>query len=65
MVCPKLDEAITMIRHGNLQRLMPHMPRLLEDLIPLFELANEKSPVHIDVDQVRETIIALKSRGRN
>ncbi|NOX91450.1 MAG: diguanylate cyclase [Gammaproteobacteria bacterium] len=65
MVCPKLDEAITMIRHGNLQRLMPHMPRLLEDLIPLFELANEKSPVHIDVDQVRETIIALKSRGGN
>ena len=64
MVCPKLDEAITMIKHGNLQRLMPHMSKLLEDLIPLFELANEESPVHIDVDQVRGAIIALKSKNK-
>jgi len=63
MVCPKLDEAITMIKHGNLQRLMPHISTLLEELIPLFELANEESPVHIDVDQVRGAIIALKSKA--
>jgi len=63
MVCPKLDEAITMIKHGNLQRLMPHMPKLLEDLIPLFELVNEESPVQIDVDEVRGAIIALKAKG--
>lgn len=62
MVCPKLDEAVTMIKHGNLQRLMPHMPTLLEELIPLFELANEESPVHIDVDKVRGAIIALKAK---
>lgn len=60
MVCPKLDEAIAMIKHGNLQRLMPHLPKLLEELIPLFELANEESPAKIDVDQLREVIIALK-----
>jgi diguanylate cyclase (GGDEF)-like protein len=60
MVCPKLDEAIAMIKHGNLQRLMPHLPKLLEDLIPLFELTNEESPTKIDVDQMREVIIALK-----
>lgn len=62
-VCPKLDEAITMIKHGNLQRLMPHMPKLLEELIPLFELSNEESPVQIDVDEVRGAIIALKAKG--
>lgn len=62
-VCPKLDEALTMIKHGNLHRLMPHMPKLLEELIPLFELANEESPVQIDVDDVRGAIIALKSKG--
>jgi len=62
-VCPKLDEAITMIKHGNLQRLMPHMPKLLEELIPLFELANEESPVQIDVDEVRGAIIALKAKS--
>lgn len=60
MVCPKLDEAVAMIKHGNLQRLMPHLPKLLEELIPLFELANEESPAKIDVDQLREVIVALK-----
>ena len=64
MVCPKLDEALAMIKHGNLHRLMPHLPKLLENLIPLFELTNEESPVHIDVDQVREAIVALKVKGR-
>jgi len=63
-VCPKLDEAVTMIKHGNLQRLIPHMSKLLEDLIPLFELANEESPVQIDVDQVRGAIVALKPKGK-
>jgi len=63
MVCPKLDEAVTMIKHGNLHRLMPHIPKLLEDLIPLFELANEESPVQIDVDDVRGAIVALKAKS--
>jgi diguanylate cyclase (GGDEF)-like protein len=63
MACPKLDEALTMIKHGNLQRLMPYMSTLLEDLIPLFELANEESPVHIDVEEVRGAIIALRAKG--
>lgn len=61
MVCPRIDEALAMIRHGNLHRLMPHLPKLLEDLIPLFELANEESsPKNIDVDDVRSVIEALK-----
>lgn len=63
MVAPKVDEAIAMIKHGNLQRLIPHIPKLLEDLIPLFELTNEESPARIDVDQVREAIVALRQKG--
>ena len=60
MVCPKLDEALVMVRHGNLHRLRPHLPALLENLFPLFELANEESPQKIDLDQLRETISCLK-----
>ncbi len=60
MLCPDLDEAMSMISHGNLHRVMPHLPKLLEDLIPLFELVNEESAATIDVDQVRSAIEALK-----
>jgi diguanylate cyclase (GGDEF)-like protein len=60
MLCPEIDEALAMISHGNLHRLMPHLPKLLEDLIPLFELVNEESAATIDVDQVRAAIEALK-----
>ena len=60
LLCPDLDEALDMITHGNLHRLMPHLPKLLEDLIPLFELVNEESVATIDVNQVRAAIEALK-----
>lgn len=60
MLCPDMDEALAMISHGNLHRLMPHLPKLLEDLIPLFELVNEESAATIDVNQVRSAIEALK-----
>ena len=60
VLCPDLDEAISMISHGNLHRVMPYLPKLLEDLIPLFELVNEESAAAIDVDQVRAAIEALK-----
>ena len=60
MLCPDMDEALAMIAHGNLHRLMPHLPKLLEDLIPLFELVNEESAATIDVNQVRSAIEALK-----
>jgi diguanylate cyclase (GGDEF)-like protein len=60
MMCPKLDEALAMISHGNLHRLMPHLSKLLEDLIPLFELANQESSAKLDLEQLRATISALK-----
>ncbi len=64
-VCPKLDEAIGMIKHGSLHRLLPHIPKLLEELIPLFELVNEESPACIDVDQVHAAIVELKAKDGN
>jgi diguanylate cyclase (GGDEF)-like protein len=60
MVCPKLDEALAMIRHGNLQRLIPHLPILLEELIPLFELINEESAEKLDMENMRTIIELLK-----
>ncbi len=60
MLCPDMDEALAMISHGNLHRLMPHLPKLLEDLIPLFELVNEESAATVNVDQIRSAIEALK-----
>lgn len=63
MVCPKLDEALAMLKHGNLHRLLPHMAKLLEDLIPLFELVNQESPSKVDVDQFRTAIEALKNKS--
>jgi len=60
MVCPKLDEALAMIRHGNLHRLMPHLPKLLDDLIPLFELVNGETTAHLDVEQLRNAVAELK-----
>ena len=62
MVCPKLDEALAMIRHGNLQRLIPHLPILLEELIPLFELINEESAEKLDMENMRTIIIELLKR---
>lgn len=61
MVCPRMDEALAMIRHGNLHRLIPHLPKLLEDLIPFASLVNEQSPgAQVDLDQLRAVIAALK-----
>jgi diguanylate cyclase (GGDEF)-like protein len=60
MVCPKMDEALAMIRHGNLHRLMPHLPKLLDDLIPMFELVNGETAARLDVEQLRNAVAKLK-----
>jgi two-component system cell cycle response regulator len=62
MVCPKLDEALTMIRHGNTLRLLPHLAELGDQLLPLLELINdEKFEPQMDLDQIRNAVEALKS----
>ena len=65
VVCPKLDEALTMIKHGNTFRLQPHLHELSEQLIPLLEIIYQESPeVKFDIDAFRRTIEHLKDKVR-
>ncbi len=62
VVCPKVDEALTMIKHGNTFRLLPHLHELTEQLIPLFELINDQDiDQPFDLQEIRKTIEALES----
>ena len=63
VVCPKLDEALTMIKHGNTARLEEHLHELGEQLIPLLELINEKSSEpQFDIDSIRKTVKQLDKK---
>ncbi|WP_455199931.1 GGDEF domain-containing response regulator [Kaarinaea lacus] len=61
MVCPKLDEAITMIKHGNTFRLQPHLYELCEQLIPILELAcHQQTDPLLDMEAIKKAIESLK-----
>lgn len=61
MVCPKLDEAITMIKHGNTFRLQPHLFELNEQLIPILELASQQqTDPPLDMEAIKKAIESLK-----
>ncbi|MEJ2179997.1 MAG: diguanylate cyclase [Gammaproteobacteria bacterium] len=61
MVCPKLDEAITMIKHGNTFRLQPHLFELNEQLIPILELASQQgTDPALDMEAIKQAIESLK-----
>ena len=61
MVCPKLDEALTMIKHGNTFRLMPHLHELSLQLLPLLELINEEgADPMLDLEAIKATFAALE-----
>lgn len=61
LVCPKLDEALTMIKHGNTFRLLPHLRELGMQLIPLLELIAKdgKTDPPIDEDALRRALNSL------
>lgn len=57
----RMDEALAMIRHGNLQRLEPHLPSLLQTLLPFFDVVNERSAdKQIDLELMRAIAEKLK-----
>ena len=61
MVCPKLDEALMMIKHGNTFRLMPHLHELSLQLLPLFELINEEvTDPMLDLEAIKATFATLE-----
>lgn len=57
---PKIDDALTMILHGNAQAALPHLTQLLEKSLPLYTLANERLGANFDVDDFRRQIAALQ-----
>ena len=63
MVCPKLDEAITMIRHGNTFRLQPHLGELSNQLIPILELiSQQQTEPPLDIEAIKKSIEDLQNK---
>ena len=60
VLCPRLDDALTMIQHGNAQAMLTHLPCLLEKTLPLFRLANERLEAGMPVVQLEQQIKSLK-----
>ncbi|MDH5326710.1 MAG: diguanylate cyclase [Gammaproteobacteria bacterium] len=54
-VCPKLDEALTLIRHGNAFRLEPFLPELGEQIMPLIDLLSRAYP-DLDAQGIRRSL---------
>lgn len=60
MLCPKMDEAMTLIKHGNTDRLLPHLQELSSQLLPLLALVNDNAVDHkIDLDAIQQAIDSL------
>jgi len=57
--CPKVDDALTMIQHGNAQAMLTHLPCLLEKTLLLFRLANERLDAGLPVAQIEQQIKSL------
>ncbi len=59
VTCPKLDDALTMIQHGNAQAMLPHLPCLLEKTLPFFHLSNERLEAGMPIEQIEQQIKSL------
>lgn len=57
-VCPKLDEAMVLIKHGNSFRLKPHLRELAEQIVPLIELLGDEVS-GLDVEAIKRGIESL------
>jgi two-component system, cell cycle response regulator len=58
---PKIDDALTMIQHGNVQAMLPHLPGLLEKVLTLFNVANERLGGDFDTSTLQQKISALRA----
>jgi diguanylate cyclase (GGDEF)-like protein len=56
---PRVEDALTMIQHGNSQAVVPHVGQLLEKVFPLYQLANEQRGASFDLDALRQQLEAL------
>lgn len=57
-VCPKLDEALTLIKHGNAFRLKPHLRALGNQILPLIELLDSETEA-LDIATIKKSIDSL------
>ncbi len=60
---PRVDDALTMIQHGNGRAVEPHLGSLLEKLIPLFTLSNERAGTGFDLEELQKKIAGLQEHG--
>jgi len=61
VVCPKIDEALTMIKHGNISHLEPHLYELVLQLFPLLDLINQQNhATTFNIDSIKRAIEKLK-----
>ena len=58
---PKLESAMQMIEHGNIESLLAHLPYLLKSITPLLELANEYGGDEIDLAKLDKIIRNIKA----
>jgi two-component system cell cycle response regulator len=59
---PKLDEALTMLDHGNDRDLAEHLHTLIRQTLPLFKLGNEYYKNCFDIDLIEAGAKALEDR---
>ena len=58
--CPKLDDALTMIGHGNEDAVLYFLHNLLHKTLPLFNLSNEVDKPLFDMESIESGITELK-----
>jgi two-component system cell cycle response regulator len=60
VICPKVEEAIMMIKHGNTFRLESFLPELAEQLAPLLKLLHDKKVIPVvNLDEINRSIESL------
>lgn len=58
--CPKLDQALTMIKHGNEHEIDDHLYMLIREAVPLFKLGNKHHKDLFDIDALQAGVSALE-----
>jgi len=58
--CPKVDDALTMISHGNEKDLYKYLYAIIRKVIPLFRIGNEIDKPLFDVQSIETGLAELK-----
>ena len=59
-ICPKIDDALTMIKHGNEDAVLYFLHTLVQKTMPLFRLSNEVDKPLFDIESIEGGIKELK-----